>query len=215
MPTPMEDEEVAPQFVPPPRARASRARVASTPVPTIGAAAGAAAILDRPDVIPVPKAKAKAKARGRAASVERVPVSKRKASSTSIQAASLEPTPVLRPRAKSASRSLGPATPEDLPDVIPQVKATRSRKKPNNMTPADIAAAIGTDVKPAPAKATSKPPVAKRVPSAPPQGNRKPVVRKVSIAPSAKAAASMPGVKARKPPRNKKPLVAEIERLKA
>ncbi len=82
------------------------------------------------------------------------------------------------------------------------------------MTPADIAAAIGTDLKPAPVRATSKPPAGKRVPSAAPQGNRKPVVRKVSIAPSASAAASMPGVKARKP-RNKTPLVAEVERLKA
>ena len=144
--------------------------------------------------------------------MERVPVAKRKAS---IQAALLEPTPALRPRAKSASRSLGPAPP-DMPDVIPQVvKAPRSRKKPNNMTPADVAAAIGTDLKPAPARATSKPPAGKRVPSAAPQGNRKPLVRKVSIAPSASAAASMPGVKAARKPRNKTPLAAEVERLKA
>ena len=105
-PAPM-DEEVVPQYKPPPRARASRARVPSTPVPapTIGAAAGAAAIIDGPDVIPqLAKAKAKAAARGRASSVERVPVAKRKA--PPIQSASLEPTPVLRPRAKSASRSL-------------------------------------------------------------------------------------------------------------
>jgi hypothetical protein len=94
------------------------------------------------------------------------------------------------------------------------MKPTRSRKKPNNMSPADVAAAIGTDVKPAPARATSKPPAAKRIPSAAPQGNRKPVVRKVSIAPSPSAAASMPGVKGRKP-RNKTPLVAEVEKLKA
>ncbi len=211
-PAPME-EEVVPQFVPPPRAKAARARSASaTPVPTIGAAAAAAAIVDR-DVIPVPKARAKAKARGRSESVEQVPVPKRKASkSTSIQAASLEPTPVLRPRAKSTSRSLGPKIPDDLPDVIPQV---RTRKKPNNMqSPAATAAAIGKTPSPAPMRQTTKPPASKRVPSAAPQGNRKPMVRKVSIAPSAKAAASMPGVKGRKP-RNKTPLVAEIERLKA
>ncbi len=62
---------------------------------------------------------------------------------------------------------------------------------------------------------TAKPPVekSKRVPSAGPQGNRKPVVRKVSIAPSVKVVAGMPGVKARKP-RNKTPLVLEVERLK-
>jgi hypothetical protein len=94
------------------------------------------------------------------------------------------------------------------------MKVTRARKKPNNMqTPADIAAAIGADLKPAPTRPTSKPPAGKRVPSAPPQGNRKPVVRKVSIATSPRAA-SMPGVKARKP-RNKTPLVAEVEKLKA
>ncbi len=101
-----------------------------------------------------------------------------------------------------------------MPDVIPQMKVTRARKKPHNMSTADIAAAIGTDLKPAPTRSTSKPPAAKRIPSAAPQGNRKPVVRKVSIAPSASAAASMPGVKGRKP-RNKTPLVAEVERLKA
>ncbi len=211
-PTPME-EEVVPQYAPPPRVKATRARSASaTPVPTIGAAAAAAAIVDR-DVIPVPKARAKAKARGRSESMEQVPVPKRKASkSTSIQAASLEPTPVLRPRAKSTSRSLGPKIPDDLPDVIPQV---RTRKKPNNMqSPAATAAAIGKTPSPAPMRPTTKPPASKRVPSAAPQGNRKPMVRKVSIAPSAKAAASMPGVKGRKP-RNKTPRVAEVERLKA
>ena len=95
------------------------------------------------------------------------------------------------------------------------MKATRSRKKPNNMTPADIAAAIGTDPKPPPTRSTSKPPAGKRVPSAAPQRNRKPLVRKVSIAPSAAAAASMPGVKAARKSSNKTPLVAEVERLKA
>ena len=142
-----------------------------------------------------------------------MPKRKAPSKSTSIQPASLEPTPVLRPRAKSASRSLGPKIPDDLPDVIPQV--TRARKKPNNMqSAAATAAAIGKAPTPTPIRQTTKPPASKRVPSAAPQGNRKPMVRKVSIAPSAKAAASMPGVKGRKP-RNKTPLVAEVERLKA
>jgi hypothetical protein len=205
----METEEV-PQYAPPPRAKASRARsVPATPVPTVGAAAAATAIVDGPDVIPVPKARAKAKARGR--SVEQVPVPKRKAS---VKPASAEPeTPVLRPRAKSSARGLGPV---DLPDVIPQM--AKPRKKPNNMqSPAATAAALGKDPEP---ETTTKPmaktpvPRSKRVPSAAPQGNRKPVVRKVAITPSVKVAAGLPGTKARKP-RNKTPLVAEVEKLKA
>jgi hypothetical protein len=208
-PLPMETEEV-PQYVPVAKAKAkARGRSASaTPVPTIGAAAAAMEVVDAPDVIPVPKAKAKAKARGR--SVEQVPVSKRKAS---IKPASEEPeTPVIRPRAKSVARSLGP----DLPDVIPQM--TKPRKKANNMqTPAATAAAIGKDPElEITTKPTAKIPVprAKRVPSAAPQGNRKPVVLKVPIAPAVKVAAGLPGTKARKS-RNKVALVAEIEKLKA
>ena len=62
----------------------------------------------------------------------------------------------------------------------------------------------------------SKPPVEKsnRVPSAAPQGNRKPVVRKISIAPSVKVAAGMPGAKGVRKPRNKKALLMEVEQLK-
>ncbi len=204
-----------PQYVPKPRPSRAKPRSASaTPVPTIGAAAAATAIVDGPDVIPVPKARAKAKARGRSESLERVPVPKRKAS---IKPASDQETPVLRPRAKSRARSIGPAIPADLPDLIPQLAPVATpRKKPNNMqSPSATAAAIGTDPK---AESTTKPmaktPVAKskRVPSAAPQGNRKPVVRKVSIAP-VRLAGGLPGSKGRKP-RNKTPLVAEIEKLK-
>ncbi len=214
-PAPME-EEVVPQYVPKPRPSRAKPRSASaTPVPTIGAAAAATAIVDGPDVIPVPKARAKAKARGRRSeSPERVPVSKRKAS---IKPASDQETPVLRPRAKSRARSIGPAVPADLPDLIPQLAPiAKPRKKPNNtQRTSATAAAIGKDPKPeSTTKPMAKSPVAKskRVPSAGPQGNRKPVVRKVSIAP-VKLAGGLPGSKGRKP-RNKTPLVAEIEKLK-
>ncbi len=110
--------------------------------------------------------------------------------------------------------------PGDLPDVIPQMtKVARARKKPNNaQSPSTTAAAIGADPKSeATARPMSKTPVekSKRVPSAAPQGKRKPVVRKVAIAASASAAASMPGVKGARKSRNKTPLVAEVERLKA
>ncbi len=178
------------------------------PVPTIGAAAAAMEIEEVPQYVPVAKAKEKARWR----SVEQVPVSKRKASN---MPASAEPeTPVPRPRAKSVARSLGPVP--DLPDVIPQMP--KPRKKANNMqTPAATAAALGKDPEPEiTAKPMAKTPVprAKRVPSAAPQGNRKPVVLKVPIAPAVKVAAGLPGTKARKS-RNKVALVAEIEKLKA
>ncbi len=93
---------------------------------------------------------------------------------------------------------------------------TKPRKKPSNKrTPAATAAAIGKDPEPViTTKPTAKPRVAK-VPSAAPQGNRKPVVRKVSIAP-VNLAAGLPGAKARgSRNKSKTPLVAEIEKLKA
>ncbi len=154
-------------------------------------------------------ARAKAKARGRSES-EHVPVLKRKAS---VKPTSLEPDLIPVP-ASGRARSRGPA--DDMPDVIPQMKVAKPRKKPNNMqSPSATAAAIGKDPEiESTTRPMSKTPVGKsqRVPSAGPQGNRKPVVRKVSIAPIVKEKA-MP-TKARKP-RNKTPLVAEVEKLKA
>ena len=54
----------------------------------------------------------------------------------------------------------------------------------------------------------------KRVPSAAPQGNRKPVVLKVAITPSVKVAGGMPGAKGGRKPRNKAALLLEVKRLK-
>jgi hypothetical protein len=210
-----------PEVVPVPKATRARAKSVDAPevIPPPKAKAKARGkSVDAPDVIPMPKAKAKAKARGR--SVEQVPQVPQApqapqappAPQASKRKASLQLTPVIKPRAKSEARSLGPPDLPDLPDLIPQV--TKPRKRANNtQTPAATAAAIGKDPEPViTTKPTAKPRV-KRVPSAAPQGNRKPVVLKVPIAP-VNLVAGLPGAKARKG-RNKTPLVAEIEKLKA
>jgi hypothetical protein len=176
-------------------------------VPTIGAPAVAAAAAAAKPARAPPKPKANA-----APKPKPVRVSKRK--STSIQRAAPEPDEdPLKPHADGA-RSIGPADIHDMPDIAPPVK--RVRRKPNNTSPAATAAAIGSDPKKEfVTKPTAKQTVekSKRVPSAAPQGNRKPVVRKVSIAPSTKVAGGLAAKGARKP-RNKKALLTEVERLK-
>ncbi len=105
--------------------------------------------------------------------------------------------------------------PADLPDLIPQLAPIAKPRKPNNMqSPSATAAAIGKDPKPeSTTKPMAKSPVAKskRVPSAGPQGNRKPVVRKVSIAP-VKLAGGLLGSKVRMP-RYNTPLTTVVDKL--